>query len=236
MITFMGVSCMSCITHQKRYIVVPPNGQVQQQYYDSVVLLYLKPGPKGSSNYQATGFAITEDYLLTAGHFCTRLQNNRQKGINSKYMGMQGSDRHGNPYEAGDAIIVANHHKHDMCIIKSNGHGLTPLPLLGDLSFVETEDKITTIGAPHGFFPVRRDGHVISKDSSKQPQLQMEQLLFIEVNIEPGSSGSPVIWNGQVIGIVVKLIYDNHLKDGALATRGDHVVEFVDKCIDRPAE
>jgi len=153
-------------------------------------------------------------------------------------MKVQIADRHGEIVDYAEATIVANAEKnkkapHDMCLIKSEDHGLPPLELHGDMSVVEVEDPIVVIGAPSGYFPVRRDGFIISMTSQDPPHLTPRELMFLAVNIEPGSSGCPVIWNGKVIGIVVRYLYDHNLKDGALATRGDHVVEFVDRHIDR---
>lgn len=222
---FLGVSCVACVTQVKRVLIMPPGSETPDQYHGSIARLYLQPGPKGNFPYQATAFAISDDYMLTAGHYCNRLQEQAKLGLVSKKIKVEGADRNGELYFVGTAIIVANHKKHDMCIIKSENHGLIPLKLFGDMSIIETEDKVTTIGAPRGFFPVRREGHIISK------KYGFCKLILIALNVDPGSSGSPVIWNGRVIGIVVRHFHPIIFKDGALATRGDHIVKFVEKTI-----
>ncbi len=230
---FLSVSCLSCITQIKRVLIMPPGTEIHRQYRESVVRLTLQPGELGYDNNYASGFAISKDYLLTAGHFCTGLQENIKKKMNSKLILIEAADRDGVAYEAGYATISNNHSTHDMCILKSEGHSLLPLPLLGDMSIIETEDPVTVLGSPRNYFPVRRDGYIISKQAQHGIHVEPRQLLFIAINIEPGSSGSPVIWNGQVIGIVIRYLYDSTLKEAALATRGDHIIEFVDKYIDR---
>lgn len=236
--TFWGVFHITCAPpslYSKRALVVPPV-QGYQQYYKSIAKLLLTPGEEGFEGAQATGFAIDPDHLITAGHFCTVLQRKMRLGLASKEIQLLRSDKHGNTLEAGMAVIIANAEKNkdpveDICLLRSKDHQFLPLTFVNDMNLIETEDPIVVVGSPSGFFPIRREGHVSSLSMLSKSKDNINNLLLLSVNIQPGSSGSPVIWNGQVIGMIIKTFPDNILKDGALATRADRIVEFINRCI-----
>lgn len=229
-ITFLFTSCVSCVTHMQRTVYVPDTKE-HTQLRTSVARVRLQPGEKGRSSLQATAFAITPDHLLTAGHFCRNAEVSMKKKIASQLVAVEAAGPDGMIYHNGDAKISAISDKHDICLLFSEGHMLDPLPFMTELEVIQSEDKITIIGAPRGYFPVRSDGRVISLyGDESQFGVSEQPLMPLRVDIEPGSSGSPVIWNGYVVGIVVK--YIGRLKNGALAVRSDHAVDFVSRHLD----
>jgi S1-C subfamily serine protease len=144
-------------------------------------------------------------------------------------MEMMYADQYGKVFYWGEATVLANHPSLDVCILESKNHLLEPLPLLGNMDSVFTGDPVITMGAPHGYFPVARDGRIIALTSPPPIKWDDKELIFIGINIEPGHSGSPLMWNGKVIGVMVRYFYPEHFLEGAFATRGDNVVKFVDK-------
>jgi V8-like Glu-specific endopeptidase len=198
-----------------------------EKYHTSVARIKGTSGEESTpAGGQATGWAVDKNHLITAGHFCESIKKGqKEKKLNKKIL-VTGSAIDGSTYKVGTATIVAQSEDHDLCLLKSLNHGLTILPILGNMDLVQTEDPITTIGAPVSYFPVRRFGTVISTLS---PDFAWKNMLFLNIDIQPGSSGSPVIWNGFVIGVIAMLPFNLH--NSALAVRGDHLLEFVNKNI-----
>jgi V8-like Glu-specific endopeptidase len=219
------IACSSSVREVRRvtYVSSTPveNGI---RWRDSVVKLHSTANEEGKAGSQATGFAVDEDHIVTAGHYCDGVTKGVEEGRLNKEILVIGANYDGTHYELGTATIVARHKDQDLCLLKSPEHLLTPLPILPDIELVETEDNITVIGAPKNYFPVRRDGRVISLES---PRFFRKDMLFLSVDIQKGSSGSPVIWNGYVIGVIAILPYELH--DAALAVRGDYLVDFIEK-------
>lgn len=186
-----------------------------------------KPDADGGIN-QATGFAVTSTHIVTAGHFCESIKEGIDAGRLTKKIRMEGANYDGTHYDIGTAEIVAISDDHDLCLLKADEeHLLDILPILGNMDILETEDVVTVIGAPKTYFPVRRTGFIISIDS---PRFHWKDMLFLGIDIQKGSSGSPVLWNGFVVGVIAILPYDLH--DAALAVRGDHLLEFLEENIE----
>lgn len=193
------------------------------KYYDNVVRLHTTAKEEGKPGSQATGFAVTTRHLVTAGHFCENAKKGQEAGELAEDILIIGANFDGSLYELGTGKILAQSKDHDLClIVTEEEHGLVPLPILGSMDVLETEDVITVVGAPKSYFPVRRNGFIISTES---PRFKWKDMLFLAIDIQKGSSGSPVLWNGFVIGVIVILPYDLH--DAALAVRGDHLLEFI---------
>lgn len=217
---FVIPACVSCTTHLQNK--VRPAFQ-HEQFHDSVaILLTIVPDDSSyESRKVATAFAIDEEHLLTAGHFCDVIEDLLAKGHASDVIEVSRADQYGNYKSTSEGFIMSISNDHDVCLIYSAGHGLVPLPLVRDISIVEVEDPITIIGAPSGYFPVRREGRVITNDYRNR--------FLLAVGVQGGSSGSPVLWHGQVIGLISET--SGTLIDGAIAVRSDHIDDFLRKAL-----
>jgi hypothetical protein len=201
----------------------PPN--LSPGLYRSVVVLWSIAGENGDVNKAATGWAYDSNHIVTAGHFCEGLQKAMAEGMSSEEIGYTISDRQGGIEGEGRAEIKAVSEELDACLLTSPDHGLHPLPVLRDLDLVETGDPITVIGAPRAYFPIQRKGTVVNLSAYQYGPLEKHYML-LAVQIEKGNSGSPVLWNGYVMGMVDLL--PNRPKVAALALRGDHLTKFIE--------
>ncbi len=93
---------------------------------------------------------------------------------------------------------------------------------------VEAEDPIVVVGAPAGKFPFRSDGYMAQKRAESWMSVypKMEPML-IRIDIEGGSSGSPVLWGGEVIGMAVMIPKRPH--NAALAVPVTKLLDFVEE-------
>ena len=153
----LTVSCISCSRFPNKI-----NSLLKTKFYNSVALLQSTPGKKGHGGGTATGFAIDERHLLTAGHFCESSSILFAQGLVGEKVLLVRSDKRGMPRTPILARIVGNDRPNDICIIESIDHGMEPLSLAESVAELSTEDEVTIIGAPRGFFPVRREGRIIS--------------------------------------------------------------------------
>jgi len=176
----------------------------------------------------ATAFAIDDDHLLTAGHFCAGAGELKRRGLIADRVSIVLADEKGLPLSPIWGHIKAVDQQRDLCLIYSPGHALDPLPLAEDLELLESEDPLVVIGAPRGIFPVRRDGKFVSSEAYRFTG--NETKILIVANVQSGSSGSPVIWEGMVIGMIV--IQLTVIPDGALATSVVDIQEFLNMHLD----
>ena len=217
-------SCIACINSVTRQALKTSNSyslNPYRQYYPSIVKVTLTPGTDGKSGWTATGWAIDEEHIITAGHFCQQHAIAMILKKAGEDIELTGSDNKGIHYHAGYGKVVkwefTMDGKVDICIIKSEDHPLETLRLSDNFNIVEIEDPVTIIGAPDGNFPIRREGTVWGIDKRQ---------IKITNHIVGGSSGSPVIWHGEVIGLVVRKGPEGlHLYAGE-AVRGDILKKF----------
>jgi len=218
----LGVSCLSCSRFPNKI-----NTLLRSKFYNSIALLQSTPGRNGHGGGMATGFAIDEEYILTAGHFCETLDRLKKDQMVGDKILVVRSDNRGLPRTPIIATMIAYDRPKDICVLSAKDHGMEPIALADSIAPLTTEDKVTVIGAPRGFFPVRRDGRIISSLAYRFQQFN--DMLFIAVNIEVGNSGSPVIKDGEVIGMIV--ILPHHIHETALAVPIDEIREFLNKTI-----
>jgi V8-like Glu-specific endopeptidase len=189
---------------------------------ESIVRVSTVPAGDDKGVYLATAWAIDKDHLMTAGHFCSNAADMQTLGKAKKELRLDQVDSQGAPYNSFGAKIVAwvNKGMDDMCILKSPNHGLPVLEIEPDLDLVQTEDPIIVVGSPRGFFPLRRDGYVGSV---------AEDGVVLSVEIQPGNSGGPVVWQGKVIGMIILSMGDLH--EAGVAVRSDKLLPFIHKHI-----
>lgn len=216
-------SCVSCLPRTTNYnrTVIIDRDQEGIKLFPSVARLVTVPKKKGGL-YIATGWAVDKDHIMTAGHFCEKATDMMKLKKIKRRIGIEVVNHIGRPIALlpGRIVSYVNEEHVDMCIIKSDDHGLAPLPIASTLFDVETEDKIFIMGAPKGKFPIRRDGYVWAIP---------DDALLVAVEIQPGNSGGPVIWRGEVIGMVIAVLLDTN--ECGIAVRSDTLLEFIQKTI-----
>jgi uncharacterized membrane protein required for colicin V production len=99
------------------------------------------------------------------------------------------------------ALYDANH---DIAVLRVAAHG-TPLSFLSEEPSADT--KIEVVGFPLNGTRSRADGYVegqLSGDGRNfyNQDLEERTVLALEVNVKPGNSGSPVLANGRVAGVL----------------------------------
>ena len=218
----LGVSCLSCSRFSNKI-----NSLFRNKFYNSIALVQSTPGRNGHGGGTATAFAIDNKYLLTAGHFCEKIDSLKKIQMVGDKILVVRSDKRGMPRTPIIATMVAYDKSKDVCVLSVKGHGMQPLFLADSIALLTTEDEVTVIGAPRGFFPVRRDGRIISSLAYRFQQFN--DMLFIAVNIEVGNSGSPVIKDGEVVGMIV--ILPHHIHETALAVPIDEIRKFLNRTI-----
>lgn len=217
-------SCISCSPSVLHHTVVLGESQEAVKYWPSLAKVQTVPMGKEKGYFMATAWAITPDQLMTAGHFCNGAQDQMLLKHSQKYLVLQTVDEQGRPDRKikGTIRATVNEDMDDMCIIDSPGHGLVPVEIETNLKLVETEDRITIVGGPRGYFPIRRDGYVWAV---------ADDALLVAVEIQPGNSGGPVFWQGKVIGMVVMSI--GELNEAGIAVRSDKLLEFIEEHLNK---
>lgn len=198
----------------------------RDKYYNSVAVLAIM-SPDGQLAGSATGFAISPNMILTAGHFCIHAVSSMEKGEINETITVIGSDIQGSWYKIGEADIVdwSTNGAIDACLLYLPDHKLVPLKLARSFNRVHTEDIVTSIGAPNGTFPVRRDGRIASLSPSGFTY-PFNNMILIAIEAQPGCSGSPVIWHGLVVGMLVAV--PDELIDSALASKSITILPWLE--------
>jgi S1-C subfamily serine protease len=189
-IIFLLISCSSTtknIRSTKDFAPVESVYKIETYKYNSL---------RGS----ATAFAIKvvndTTFILTNRHVCHE-QNNVEYVL---------IDSSGKRY---DAKYYRNHLFADLCLLKV-GYILPTL----ELAYSQFNEHVTTIGAPHGAFPIYENG-IIKQFVTINQTIKGENYFFtaqvIKVNTEEGGSGSPIFNNDKhVVGILFGTIDGNY--------------------------
>lgn len=214
-------SCVSCVPSaavNRLVVLTQPTDEIKLWPSVARVSTISTDPIENPGSYLATAWAIDDNHLMTAGHFCNSASDQVTLGKATKELNIDMVDSLGRPAIRTQGTIKAfiNKNEKDMCIIESKNHGLVPLQIKQDLSGVETEDRIISFGAPRGKFPVKREGFVsaIADDG-----------ILVAVEIQSGNSGGPVLWQGQVIGIIVASFTDTN--EYGIAVRAEALLEFI---------
>jgi S1-C subfamily serine protease len=158
----------------------------------------------GSTGFVAgTVFAVSKTHLMTAGHFCASIAAMVKV---AEEMAFRLSEINNNEELVGLTIpldsldIVKIDLKYDLCLLEIKNHGLKPVAI--STKQVKIRDKIFTIGAPVGVFPIEAEGYV-SVPNIRFEEVDGEKTMASMPAIK-GASGSPVYnSDGEVIGIIV---------------------------------
>jgi len=149
----------------------------------------LKSKTISKPSISATAFAIDKKYLATAGHFCMGVFEYALKSrtLKSKITYV---DKDEELSESMNFKIITIDVKNDLCIIEKPNHRLIPVKLVTDYK-PKIRDKVFTVGAPHGIFPIETEGFV-SVPSIRSSDKELNGKIMCSLPIYRGNSGSPV--------------------------------------------
>ena len=224
---FAFSACSTPIHNYRRTTYVETSSLNARKYYESVLVVEVQPGTEGHNTSLATAFVIDADHLMTAGHFCEDVDDFSKINKGSKNIEVTAADYKGMKYITGEATVLAyiNKGHADMCILEMKDHKMEPLEITKFIDIVETADPVTMVGAPGGQYPIRRDGYVWAITPT---------YVLVAIEAQGGSSGSPVMWDGEVIGMLVEKA--GGVQSAALAIKADDLRAFIEKHIDSNEE
>lgn len=214
-------SCLSCA------FLVPgiKNKDPAKQSYSSVGRLSVITKDKKGGIF-ATGFAISDSKIITAGHFCIDWLEGNVKGIFPDEIDI--TIIHGNSLLELSQVLEVEliEEKMDVCILKGNP-GLEPV-VFADYSKTKVGDKVYNIGSSLSLFPQYSEGRI------NVPKFDIGDnrgLLYMSLDISPGSSGSPCFNDrGELVGMVIASVIPNVFliarSPFALAQRSDVIQKF----------
>ena len=222
-----GFLCCSCVTiscfSKKEYNI--------KDAYVSVGRLSVISNDK-KNIISATGFAIDYQHVVSAGHFCISVFESNVKGTFPEKIDI--SIIHHNSvlilYEQLEIEEIDE--KLDICILRGD-HRLIPLAF-GNFDKIEIGDKISVLGAPLFMFPVLSEGWIIEPRFDMGNEKEKREMLFVDVHVSQGTSGSPVLnERGEVIGMVIMQIVSSPALSAdspfAIAQRGDIIQNWISK-------
>jgi uncharacterized membrane protein required for colicin V production len=133
---------------------------------------------------EGTGFYVTTDEIVTNAHV---VAGHRDFTVN------------GSP-----ATVILYDANHDIAVLRVAAHA-TPLTFLA--SEPTSGTKIQVVGFPLNGTRSRAEGYVEGSLSGEgrnfyNQDLEERTVLALEVNVKPGNSGSPVLVNGDVAGVL----------------------------------
>lgn len=143
--------------------------------------------------------------------FIARIENDTAYVITNKHVCHEGAEYVLVDYDFGhhSAQLYLTHDTADLCILKAYGNFKTRA------IFAEPKsgEHITSIGAPHGAFPIINDGYVRFSaifDSTIHNIHYHFAGRYVSLNSEEGSSGSPVFNDEhQVVGVMFGTVDGN---------------------------
>ena len=158
------------------------------------------PGQDGGS--MATAWAVTPDLLYTAGHFCDTMTRGIEAGLYAQELLLEAPNKKGVLTKKFKSESFTSHIIMDMCIISAPNHGLTPLKLHDSHQLLRIGDILLTAGYPKGV-------EIITYEEGRVGAI-LDQVVYTSIHVQPGASGSPVMWDSKVIGIVIKYRQEPH--------------------------
>lgn len=149
---------------------------------------------RGKINGMGTGIVIDErGYVVTNNHVIA--------GVDSLEISLIDGGRY-------PAHVVAFDRKHDLAIIKIDGHADLEVMPIGTSSDIMLGETVIAVGNAFGYVHTVTSGIVsaLSRDVEVNEDQQYKNLIQTDASINPGNSGGPLLnLDGDVIGINVAI-------------------------------
>lgn len=195
-VVFAFVSCV----HVGSMNNIPANKYNPMQTFESVVKISVNLKGKNSEALSGSGFAIDNNYIVSAGHVCTGILVYQDQGLLANDIILTYYNSKFKEEQIHKAQIIDIDIMNDICLLYSKKHGLTPLKF----AYKETQiyDTVYIIGAPLGVLGSVSEGKVMALD--KDFGAFAKGKTVVSAAAAPGNSGSPVLNDmGHIIGILV---------------------------------
>lgn len=147
--------------------------------------------PPGKEGRRGTAFALTENLLMTAGHICVSVEKLRDPEIEPVFL-LTRYDNRGVQYRMGFATIAHIDNAYDVCILNAPLHPFKPLEFTDAYEELRVGTLAYITGFPYGFLAV---------DEYRLTAITQEYM-WGHGFVYPGHSGSPILVDGKIIGLV----------------------------------
>ena len=152
----------------------------------TITVVKLEVTNSWGDSWQGTGFFVADDVIVTAGHMVADANS-----VTVVYS--NGDKRTGYDWYQENPSIT------DVGIVRVKTPERERTVLLVDC---EIGDRVKAIGDPYGHFPVTTFGH-ISGLNINDIYFGMKNLILVDVALNPGNSGCPIIGRHGVVAICV---------------------------------
>lgn len=189
--------------------------------YKSVAGLSVDLKDNNQIAMMASGFAVSENLMMTAKHFCLEIVKNDKLKKSINITAVRGNKL----VERKEVLVIKTMDDNiDMCILEGK-HNLVPLQLQRHyFKNIHIGDKVFTVGNPLGIFPSKSVGYVILPKSNIEDSM-IKNMMLVNISIAPGFSGSPLISrNGHVVGMIVAGAFPS---DVSIAVRSDYMIRLL---------
>ena len=165
----------------------------------------------------ATGFSVAYDkeidksYVIINDHFCSSLEEAPMPG-GFYYEPYDTRLSLTSQYNGNDIVILVTDPSKDLCLMLADGY-IRPAVVASKNYNVKQMEKIQTIGAPAGIYPIILDSYIggLASREIAGPGMEKGDPLYLLSDVAlGGQSGSPIFnHNGRVIGVLF-LSLNNH--------------------------
>jgi len=169
--------------------------------YKSIFLMKVQKKTDDKVIGICSGFAVSEDLLITAGHCGIAYYELLGEGIITdkifiEYYAPDGEKT----VTLGGVSLKAIDSFNDITILRKKGHGLVPLKIATDTP--KPHDKVWVVGSPLTFFATSYAGEVIK--SHYDMNALYKDKIIVSAFAAGGNSGSCVVNDkGEVVGILI---------------------------------
>lgn len=198
-VAFILTLCIACTTAAKVPHHIAPPSPADMELYRSIARVSIQAG---GSTLTATAFAISDKFLITAGHVCADAQalavdERVPAELKADYIDDEDLVAHFDHIQMIKVDAV-----NDLCMLLAPGHPLKPLEIEQDPRKVKRFDRIYMAGSPYAEFPMLEDCFVSSRDSEDQADPDSRGWLSSSCHAQPGYSGGPLVRAGKVVSVV----------------------------------
>jgi len=199
---FLTTFFVSCVTFSPQtYQNIPSQKWNPDTAFASTAKVYFNiTKAAGGGSLSGTAFAITDKYLLSAGHVCVAYAELEAKGLIEPeiYLDIYGADGE-TIITLKDVTIYEINEPDDLCVFKRRNHSLAPVVFASSLPRIHS--RVWLVGSPLGLFQSKQEGEFVG---IKTLGVRYRNKMIITNAAAGGNSGSPVFdENGCVIGVLI---------------------------------